>query len=65
MLKLKAKLVQLLFFLFVHNLLQSLIYRTHKLFPFRRESGVLVFNSMHHHAVLEKARKQLELNLKI
>lgn len=59
MLKLKAKLVQVLgfFFVFVHNLLQSLIYRTHKPFPFRREPNVFVFNTMHHHAVFKKGQE--------
>lgn len=59
MLKLKAKLVQVLgvFFVFVHNLLQSLIYRTHKPFPFRREPDVFVFNTMHHHAVFKRGQE--------
>lgn len=63
MLKLKTKLVSLLggcfffFFPFVHYLLQSLIYKTHKPFPFSWEPDVVVFNVMHHHAVFKKSQE--------
>lgn len=46
-----------LFFLFVGSLLQSLVYRTHKPFPFRWETDVVVFDAMYHHAVFKKSQE--------